>query len=89
MLFYGFEIPDKDLKGIKEKLKKHIEKGLGCPIEGCQGCALYLNHTCLPCNFRNLYKYEHLKHLDTSSRRDILFKEIIDFKSIVQEEFEV
>jgi hypothetical protein len=89
MLFYGFEIPDKDLKGIKLKLKQHVSKGLGCPTEGCQGCVLYLKRTCLPCNIKILSEYEHLKFLGASARRDILFKEIIDLKSIVQEEFEV
>lgn len=89
MIFYGLKIPDKDLNDIKIKLKEHISRNLGCPTISCRSCVLYFKGKCLPCNSEVMEKYEHLKNLGPSSRRDILFREFINYKSIVQEEFEV
>lgn len=89
MFFYGYNIPDRDLKKIKEEIKKHLKNKGGCPLGGCEVCVLHLKERCLPCDGSTIGKYENLKHLSPSTRRDNLFLELLNYKSIIQEEFEV
>jgi len=86
MTFYGFEIP-KDRKRFIEKLKR---TPAGYCVEGsCNNCPIRFDGNCLACNESIMNKYGHLKHLGSSTRRDILYKEYINLKQIVQEELEI
>lgn len=89
MLFYGYNIPDEDLKKIKEKIKKHLKNKRGCPWGGCGECVLHIKGRCLPCDDYAVRKHEHLRNLNSSTIRDNLFLELLNYKSIIQEEFEV
>lgn len=86
MTFYGFEI-SKDRKYFIEKLKK---TRAGKCIEGsCKECPIHLGGRCLACNEIIMNKYPHLCGYGSSTIRDILYKEYINLKQIVQEELEI
>ncbi len=85
MTFYGFEIP-KDRKEIIQKLKR---TRAGKCVECCKECPINLGGKCLACNEDIVNKYPHLCGYSSSTIRDILYKEYINLKQIVQEELEI